>query len=163
MSSEFAQLMEEPAGGPNHGRRVSTNPEVDGRCLPLEADDWQAAEFMRGGGWSVITAGGGERQRAGMHAHRGVVHPDEHVDTEALGPLVEAELGFTIDEVHSVYSTGGRIPDHLRGLRGRIDARLLALSRSGANMALLARTLGVAYDPTVKRALRRARGQEGVS
>jgi len=92
MESEFAQLMEEPPGGGNNGRRASTNPEVEGRQLPLGTDEWQAAEFMREGGWTVISMGGGERQRSGMNAHRGVLHPEEHVDADALRPLFE-EIG----------------------------------------------------------------------
>lgn len=161
MSSELAQLMEEPPLGPNHGRRAADNPEAEGRHLPLGINDWQAREFMQSGGWSVIHEKDGERAGVGVSAHRGVLHPDEHVDQAALRAMVEHELGFTIDQVHSVYSTGGRIPDQLRGLRERIDARLLALSRSGANMALLGRSVGIPYDPTIKRALRRAQSQEG--
>jgi hypothetical protein len=160
--SELAQLMEETPGGPNYGRRASTNPEVEGAHVPLAADDHQAAEFLREGGWTFGTYKDGAR--AGVSSHgvnqHTVLHPEEHVDTDALLAAVEAEFGFTKHDVHAVYKTGGRIPDQLRQLRGRIDARLLALSRSGANMALLGRLLGVEYDPTVKRALRRARAEE---
>ena len=69
MSSEFAQLVEEPPGGANAGRRASTNPEVEGRHLSLGVADAQAAEFLRNGGWSVISMaehfdGGGEAIKA---------------------------------------------------------------------------------------------------
>jgi hypothetical protein len=170
--SELAHLMEEPPGGPNHGHRASTNPEVEGSHVPLGADEWQAAEFMRGGGWSIVTA----QERgwaAGMHAHRGAVHPDEYVDDAAVLAGVESALGFTVEEVQSVYARnakGGPLPGHLRELRGRLDARLLALSRSGGNLLLLARLLGLhvkagdaqggASCDAIERALVRARDKE---
>lgn len=164
MSSEFAQLMEEPAGGDSHGRRASDNPNVEGRHLALDADSWQAAEFMRGGGWSVISMGGGERQRSGMNAHRGVLHPEEHVDADVLRGMVEAELGFSYEQVRSVYRRG-RLSAATRELRGRIDARVLALSRSGANIALLGRALGFHVNESgaceaLNNALARARKEE---
>lgn len=149
--------MEEPAGGPNYGRRTSTNPEGEGRHLPLDSDDWQAAEFLRGGGWTVARVK--DPTTSGMHAHRGVLHEDEHVDLDAFHGMVAAELGFTLEQLHSVYSTGGRIPADRRELRGRIDARLLALSRSGANMDLFGRVSGLNAS-TLDRALARARDEE---
>jgi len=159
--SELAHLMEEPPGGPNQGRRASTNPEVEGSHVPLGADDWQAAEFLREGGWTFVHPHDGAR--AGIRSHvvnqHTVLHPDEHVDVEALRPAFEARLGFTFDELRSVYSTGGRIPAALGELRGRIDARLLALSRSGANMDLFGRVTGL-NPSTLDRALARARDKE---
>jgi len=167
MSSEFAQLVEEPPGGANAGRRASTNPEVEGRHLSLGVADAQAAEFLRNGGWSVISMGGGERQRSGMNAHRGVLHPEEHVDHEALRPLVEDELGFTIEEVRAVYRQGPLSHDQ-RQLRGAIDARVLALSRSGANVALLGAALGFPVKTNgncraMENALARARAKEATA
>jgi hypothetical protein len=149
--------MEEPAGGPNHGRRASDNPNVEGRRVPLYADDWQAAEFMRANGWTMVHAKDGTR--AGVNAHRGVLHPNEYADPVLLKAAVEGELGFTFVDLHSVYSTGGRIPSKRRELRGRIDARLLALSRSGANMDLFGRVVGLNAS-TLDRALARARAEE---
>ena len=170
MSSEFAQLMEEPPGGPNHGHRASDNPEREGRQLPLGAEDWAAAEFARAGGWTIITdvpggeARGGGWQRSGGTTHRGVLHPDEHVDNGALLALVEAEFGHTREDVHSVYRQGP-LSDEKRQLRDVIDARVLALSRSGANVALLGRALGFPVKDNgncraMENALARARQKE---
>jgi hypothetical protein len=139
--------MREPAGGTNHGRRASNNPEAEGRHLPLGADEWQAAEFMRGGGWIIADTSRGSggatpgARDAGMSAHRGVLHSAEYVDPDVLLPMLEEGLGFTYEQVRSVYRQG-RLSADQRELRGRIDARLLALSRSGANLALLGRVLG---------------------
>lgn len=114
-------------------------------------------------GWHVVSTKGGD-EAGGVTSHRSVLHPDEHVDAGALRAAVEAELGFTYDEVHSVYRQG-RLSDSQGELRARIDARLLALSRAGANTALLGRLLGFKPDDegkcqTFKRALRRARADE---
>lgn len=167
MSSEFADLMEEPAGGENHGRtsagttagRDSYEMQGDG-LVALGVADHQAAEFMRATGWTVSdtsrgTHRGGARE-AGMSAHRGVLHPEEYVDLTASRGAVEDELGFTVEELHSVYSTGGRIPSDRLDLRDRVDARLLQLSDSGANMDLFGRVTGL-NGSTVDRALARAR------
>lgn len=156
--------MQEAPGGANHGRSAtaSRDPETE-RHVSLGVDDAQAHEFLTDGGWSIGTVKDGSR--AGINAHRGVLRGDEHIDVDAVMGAVEDELGFTIDEIHSVYRQG-RMTDSQRELRGRIDARLLALSRSGANMAALARLLGFAYDEpserfkTMERALTRARTQE---
>lgn len=138
--SDLAQLMEELPGGPNHGRRSAPDVGASTSTQPLGAAEHQAAEFMRDGGWTIASIKDGSR--AGVHAHRGVIHEDEHVDLEALRPTVEDELGFTYEQVHSVYRQGPLSADQ-RELRARIDARLLALSRSGANLLTLARILGL--------------------
>jgi hypothetical protein len=98
-----------------------------------------------------------------------VLHPDEYVDRDALLGLVESELGFSLDDVRAVYRQG-RLSDDQRELRGRIDARLLALSRSGANMLELARIFGFSVNAgngaggdscrTLERAIARARAAE---
>jgi hypothetical protein len=90
-----------------------------------------------------------------MTSHRGVLHPDEHVDTEALRAAVEAELGFTYDDVRAVYRQGRKAVSTLE-LRARIDARLLELRAAGGNMELLARVTGVDRK-VVGRAMARAR------
>jgi hypothetical protein len=141
--SELGQLMQEPAGGHNHGRRASTNPAVEGRNLPLGADEWQASEFLRSGGWTVARVK--DPTAAGMAGHGGILHPAEYVDPDALRVLVERELGFTYEQVRSVYRQG-RLSADQRELRGSIDARLLALSRAGGNMTALGRALGFYID-----------------
>lgn len=115
------------------------------------------------GGWQVVSIKGGNEE-GGVTSHRGVLHPDEYVDEEVLRAAVEAELGFTYDDVHSVFRQG-RLSASQGELRAQLDARLLALSRSGANMLELARLLGLAVDEdrgcqTLTRSLRRARAAE---
>lgn len=121
-------------------------------------DDAADADFLRGGGWHVVDPEH-DGLDSGMTAHRGVLQADEHVDTDVLLLAVEQELGFTLNELCSVYSTGGRIPDHLRELRGRLDARLLALSLAGGNMDLFSRVTGLA-PATLDRALVRAKAAQ---
>jgi hypothetical protein len=93
---------------------------------------------------------------AGMTAHRGAVADEEYVDADALRAVAEADLGFTYADVSAVYARGGRLTAEQRQLREKIDARLLALSRAGGNMALLARTFDLS-EKTVDRALVRAK------
>ena len=92
----------------------------------------------------------------GMTAHRGVLQADEHVDADVLQAAVEAELGYTYAEVSAVYKVGGRLTATQREQRTYIDARLLALSSSGANITLVADAIGLSRA-TVNRALERAR------
>lgn len=140
-NGELAQLIEEPPHGHNAGRRASDNPDADGaRHLPLGTEDAQARDFMREGGWTIVTVKDGAR--AGISAHRGAVHADEHVDENVVRAAVVARLGFTFDEVHAVYRQG-RLSDQQRELRGRIDARLLALSRVGVQVHQLGKVLGL--------------------
>jgi hypothetical protein len=94
----------------------------------------------------------------GMTAHRGVLHPDEYIDQAVLREAAEEALGFTHEEVSSAYRVG-RSTTEQRQLRERIDARLLALSRSGGSMVTLSSALGLS-EKTVDRALRRARDVE---
>jgi hypothetical protein len=146
-STEFlSELMQEAPGGPNFGRAAlsTRDPEQTERHVSLGVGDAQAREFMSDGGWGIVTIKDGSR--AGIHAHRGVLRGDEHIDVDAVRRAVEHELGFTIDDVLSVYRQG-RMTDSQRELRGHIDARLLALSRSGANMLALARIFGWQVKP----------------
>jgi hypothetical protein len=160
--SDFAELMEEPAGGRNYGRRREGD-----RFNSLSVEDAQARELLREGGWSIVSPssnGAGTLPTAGMTAHRGVLHPNEHVDHERLVGLVEGALGFTLDDVHAVYRQG-RLSADQQELRAQIDARLLALSRSGANMDLLARLLGFkgpagTWPFALKNAIARAKAAE---
>jgi hypothetical protein len=160
--SELAQLMEEPAGGSNHGSRLSDNPALEGSHVPLDVGRWQRNEFLRGNGWTFVHSHDGGR--AGLNSHAvnqyTVLHPDDYVNEETLAALVEDELGFTVEQLHSVYCTGGRIPSSRQELRDVIDARLLDLVRGGANMDLFGRLMGL-NGSTVDRALARARSQEG--
>lgn len=102
----------------------------------------------RADGWGVVSASDNKEDNGGLTTHRGILHPDEYVNEPLLRQMVEAELGFTYEEVAAAYpDTPGSIPKELRQLRDKIDARLLALSRSGGNMTALARALGWPLSP----------------
>jgi len=169
MQDNLITLIEEPPGGHNHGRKATEEAQtadgsVTGAKLSLDTEAWASADFMREDGFAAVDTSAGTHtgrtygyQDAGMTTHRGVLHPDEYVNTEVLRRAVEAELGFTVAQLHEVYTrAGGPLPVALRDLRAAIDARLLALSESGANMLKLAEVTGLAYR-TVKYALARAR------
>jgi hypothetical protein len=96
-------------------------------------------DFLQTGGWQLADGAG----KGGLTTHRGVLHPDEWewLDWRRAAAMVEAELGFTITEVRSVYRQG-RLSDEQRELRARVDARLLSISQAGGNMAMLGRVLG---------------------
>ena len=96
----------------------------------------------------------------GMRAHRGVLAENEYVDFFELRALLEAEFGFTYEDVSAAYKTG-RPTAEQRELRERIDARMLALSRAGGNMARLGQALPIT-EKAVYRALSRARAAEVV-
>jgi hypothetical protein len=82
--------------------------------------------------------------------------------------MVEAELGFTFEQVHEVYRQGaGRwMTEEQRHLRARLDARLLQLAKAGGNMVALGRILGFRVDESkrscaaITNALARAREKE---
>ena len=148
-ADEIRELMEEPAGGHNHGRTAVDDPHLDERAtrfIGLGVEDGQERDVLNGGGWTLIPGVGGARQAAGMTAHRGVLHPHEYVDNDVLRAKVEEAFGFTVEEVRSVYRQGRLTPEQGE-LRSRIDARLLALSRAGANMLALARVFGLPIKP----------------
>lgn len=175
--TELRELMEEPPGGPNHGRQARVlSPEDPGldRGRALGVLSAQARDFRWAGGWAAVDSTRGSEGRrtlgagdAGMSAHRGVLAGDEYIDSDALSAMVERELGFTIEQVRSVYRLGPKTTEQ-RELRGQIDARLLALSRSGGSMLELARVFGWALTSagggdrckTMERAVARAKAAE---
>lgn len=115
------------------------------------------------GGWQVVSIKGGDEE-GGVTSHRGVLHPDEYVDQELLRDLVSAELGFTYEQIRSVYRQGPLAADQ-RELRGQIDARLLALCHAGGHMAELGRALGFpvkddGHCRAIENALARARKEQ---
>ena len=97
------------------------------------------------------------RAHGGTRAHRSVTHPSEYVDDALLLAEVERLLGFTRADVHRCLMSGGRIRANLLPLRDRLDARILELHESGANMAALRRVLGIPSRRIVTRAIARAR------
>lgn len=115
--------------------------------------------LLDGGGWGIAHPGGAHD--GGTVAHRGVLHPDEYVDTEDLRARVSERLGFTMDEIRSVYRQGPLSAEG-RALRARIDARLLEVAKKGGLMVELGRALGLTVRDdgtcqTITRALTRAR------
>lgn len=92
----------------------------------------------------VVSAGGADG--GGLVAHRGVLFDGEYVNAIELQKAVEEELGYTYEQIRSVYRQGPLSPEQ-RKLRGVIDARMLALRRSGANMAELGRSIGLTVKP----------------
>lgn len=123
---------------------------------PLHRDDPAESSWLADGGWSVaVPKSHGSGRDGGLTAHRGVLFPGEFVDRLTLRGAVLDRLGFTLDEVNSVYKQG-RKSDDQRQLRGKIDASLLALSRDGATVSKISEALLV-DDNVVTSALSRAR------
>lgn len=139
-------------------RRGALADDVDATCVGSdgseESDETNEGVigFLRDGGWTAVdvyrgSSGRGHRHRtpgardAGMTAHRGVLHPDDYVNEGALRAAVEAELGFTYEDVHAVYRRG-RLSASSLELRASVDARVLELAQAGANVAALGRALG---------------------
>lgn len=160
MTQDIAAIMAEPPGGANHGRIATIDPEDEGRWIDASPE----AEWMRDDqGFGIVETSRGSDGRgttygahdAGMTTHRGVLHPDEYVDSSTLRLMIEKRLGFTYEEITSVYRQGPLAPES-RQLRDKIDARMLALSRAGANMTVLADGLGIPVR-TIENAVRRAR------
>jgi hypothetical protein len=114
----------------------------------------EARDFMHGrDAWRTVSVRSGDR--CGMTAHRGVLYPGEYVSTAALVPLVEERLGFTVDELRTVYRQGPKSARQVE-LRSRIDARLLELRNAGGNLESLARVTGIERK-VIGRAMARAR------
>jgi hypothetical protein len=175
VSRHSGSFIETPPGGPNFGRkrtfimaegypRVSQSPLDEaglvGDDFTSPADPSNPPPWGAGVGIVAVDRGTGAgflygAAEAGMVAHRGVLHSDEHVDPDALRAEMEEALGFTYADVSAAYKNG-RPTAEQRQLRDKIDARLLALSRAGGNMALFARVFGVS-EKTLDRALVRAK------
>jgi hypothetical protein len=118
--------------------------ELDARGLmsaPTENGEGpgNTPEALRNPFMHVVSAGGADG--GGLTAHRGVLQDNEYVDPDVLRKAVEEELGYTYEQIRSVYRQGPLTPEK-RELRGIIDARMLALRRSGANMVELGRAIG---------------------
>lgn len=112
----------------------------------------------RADGWSVVHVRDNSEDNGGVTTHRGVLHPDEYVDEDLLRRMVEEEFGYTHEQIESVYSVK-KLKTDQRQLRDAIDARMLALRRSGANMFQFAEAIGL-NQRTMNRALVRAEASE---
>lgn len=130
-----------------------TQPETD-----ASEDDWAAimaeppegfnspsdtSEFLANGGWHAVSIKDSGEEGGGLTSHRGAVSEEEFVDPEVMRFSIEARLGFTVEEVHSVYRQGPLSPEQ-RALRDRIDLRIYEVWHEGGNMVLLGRALGLA-------------------
>lgn len=155
-----AGLMPDPL--PGHSSINSRGDGVDPTVTRRSADlDPEGSDFMSAGGWSVVDIRWGDGENGGLTSHRGVLHPDEYVDAELLAGMAADHMGFTVDEIRTVYRPGRPRADVL-DLRSRIDARILEVSEAGGNLNELARALGwrVGDDHTcrnMERTLARAR------
>jgi hypothetical protein len=122
-------LMKAPVEGDASYRSRITNATLRG-----DGFDSLRNPFMH-----VVSPGGADG--GGLVAHRGVLQGTEYVDADVLRKAVEEELGYTYEQIRSVYRQGP-LGSEKRRLRSVIDARMLALRRSGANMAELGRAIG---------------------
>ncbi len=125
----------------------------------------EARHTLREGEWSVATPGG--EVNCGLVAHRGVLHPDEHVDMAVLRAAVCERLGFTALEIRAVYRQGPMTPE-ARATRDSIDDAILELAEAGGVLVHLARALGWSVREngscrTLENALSRARARRGVA
>lgn len=105
-----------------------------------------AADFLAAGGWRVVSIKDSGETGGGLTSHRGVLDEDEFVDDELLLRNVEVKLGFTREQVQSVYRQGPLSSDQ-RELRDRIDARMLTLFLAGTHLTALGRVLGLNVTP----------------
>lgn len=173
-NEEISETMQETPNGENYGRAQVQGDDGEWGLFPLDVAGWQAADVLTdegatsgdpapfGSGYGIIDPTRGQSvvgsygaTDMGLTAHRGVLHGDEYVDFFALREQVEAEFGYTYAAIAATYKNG-RPTAEQRQQREEIDARMLALSRAGGNMAEFAKAVGLS-EKTVDRALARAR------
>lgn len=179
LDDDLASIMEETPVGENHGTSLASIPTSHGvtgaepddsssivyaKTSPLaprrtlNTRDHEAKNATQG-----VTSDEREFHYLGMTAHRGVLHPDEYVDHEALIFAVEMRLGVTLEEVAEAFRAGN--PDAARlKVKNYIEDQLLELEEAGGNMSLLASILGWTVWPngvsrTMRKALKRARSR----
>lgn len=164
-TTDLQLLMEEPPYGHNNGSAPCKSNDEYGQRSPFGTQQNQARELLQDGRFATVDTTAGTHtgrtygaQDAGMTSHRGILHPDDYVHHDELLDQVERHFGFSFDEVRAVYTrAGGPLPKALRGLRSRIDARLLELHSAGRiNIVEFARVMGLT-EMGLHRALGRAR------
>lgn len=155
-----AGLMPDPLPGHSsvNSRGEGVDPSVTRRSANM---DPETADFMSAGGWSVVSIKDGGEAGGGLTSHRGVLHPDEYVDEDALAVMVARRLGYGLSDILSVYRQGRKSVAQVE-LRAKIDARMLEVVEDGGSAHELGRALGWPVTPTencqtVDRALARAR------
>lgn len=133
-------------GVKRYGHGPDDGPEAASTASDVAWDDPDAVArvmeergFLSDGGWHAVDFDHGRGE--GLTSHVGIVHPDEYVNDDELIAMIEEELGFSYDQVRSVYRQGPK-SETQRELRGQIDARLLALSHAGGILSELGRRLG---------------------
>jgi hypothetical protein len=141
-------------------RRWGLHPERTGDT-PRRAEDPEG-DFLASPGWTIAYPGG--EHDGGTVAHRGVLHPAEYVDQDALSARVAEALGFAAAQIRAVYRQGPLSPEG-RALRARIDARILEVATKGGLMVELGRALGLTVQPdghcrAINNALARARKEQ---
>jgi hypothetical protein len=130
------------AAGLEDTARMPGVARTDAGLRAIPGLDDEEIDFLFTGGWHVVDIKNNEDERGGLTTHRGVLHPDEYIDPDALQALVEDNLGFTYAEIAAAYDITGRPTAVQTEKRRQIDAALLGLSRSGGNLLELAKALG---------------------
>lgn len=159
---ELNDLMAEAPGGDNHGFRKGDSADPARRRHRLDLS--QEAHVVEDTPELEIFDDPSEH---GMVAHRGVLTAEEvkWLDSESVVMAIEYQLGATIEEVKSAYSSGRPSPE-AKALRRVMDAKFLDLSENGGNMTLLANILGFYIKDNgqceaMSKALNRARERRG--
>lgn len=168
MDEDLSQLMEEPPGGWNHGKRTSdlsgfaeqermTSPSLSRPHVPkvnLNIKDRAAQK-------DTNSLSQDDLYYHGMRAHRGILQPEEYVDSDELAEKVGMLLGMPIETVRGAFAPG--TPDRLRqSIKSSLEDKMLQLSEAGGNMSILAQVLEFnvredGYCRTMSNLLARAR------
>lgn len=148
-NEDLEALMQEPPGGHNHGRQ--TREEGKPPSAAVSTEDMVASEFLSDDNtvaWSLVNTrrgtGPGGTQDAGMTSHRGVLHPDEHVNAEVLYRELERSLGISLQEFDAAYRSRGKPTTEIMATREKMDQVFLEVVEAGGNVEELAKILGVA-------------------
>lgn len=156
VDDEIAALMSESPVADNHGSRVVAS---GSRTLSTDLHETRISTQR-------YVSDPKEYYYQGMVAHRGVLHPSEHVDLEALQFHTEQYLGFTMERIAFLYSkpnpSAKDKPD-----KEALEDIFLSLEDEGGNMGLLGWVVGFPVKgdgtcTTMSRALARARTRRGL-
>lgn len=165
MEEDVARLMEEPPGGWNHGKRVSElQAYVDDRAKVVSQPNVPKLNLNikeRAAQNDTHSISQDDLYYHGMKAHRGILQPEEHVDSEELAEKVGILLGMPIETIRGAFAPG--TPDRLRlSIKNSLEDKILELSEAGGNMSILAHVLGFSvredgYCRTMSNLLARSR------
>lgn len=168
---DWIELMEEPAGGYNHGKRYSDSVDEDsGLSKNLGLDRYKDSYLEE-----IDPA---DYYYKGMVAHRGVLHTWEHdgddarlhketeyVDEELLEASVSKFLEEDLGEVRRIYGPGGLSSSDLE-IRARMDEKFLQIFEAEGELLMLAKVLGFSVKSNrecrvMTKAMQRARKARG--